>query len=277
MKLSTRAFFVALLCTALLFSGCSSSSSEEAEGADSIPEPSASQGEPFPAPDVKEALAKAKAENPDVVGWLIVPGTSINEPVVQADDNSFYLRRNYKGNYAYSGSLFLDFRTFLDPPSQNTVIYGHNLGSPMGRKDDPEGEKFAQLLKFADIEFAKQNPYLYFVTERESYVYRIFCVAYTEAYLRPVEYHHDKYNAKEFELLTADLMARSLYRYNVPVGPGDTLLTLSTCTYRYGTYNQNADQRYIVVGRLVREGEYYDEVLDLVPNDKIKEPDFTKR
>ena len=212
-----------------------------------------------------------------MVGWLYVPGTTINEPVVQGTDNSYYLRRNYKKGYAYSGSLFLDYRANRETLSQNNVVYGHNLGSPMGRKDDPEGDKFAQLLKFTELDFAKQNPYFYYTTKEKRYVFQIFCVAYAEAYTRPVEYHHEKYTASEFTQLTKDLMARSLYQYGAAIKPDDKLLTLSTCTYRFGTYSQNPDQRFIVVGRLLPEGASYAESVDIKPNESIKEPDFSKR
>lgn len=117
-------------------------------------------------PDVSKELEQAVKDNSDVVGWLQVPDTKINEPVVQTTDNEYYLRRDYKKNYSYAGCYYLDYESVLfdegkDLP-QNAIIYGHNLGNPLGTKDDPEADKFAQLLKFDDVEFAKKTPYTYF-------------------------------------------------------------------------------------------------------------------
>ena len=54
-------------------------------------------------PDVSKELEQAVKDNSDVIGWLQVPDTKINEPVVQTTDNEYYLRRDYKKNYSYAG------------------------------------------------------------------------------------------------------------------------------------------------------------------------------
>ncbi len=69
-----------------------------------------------------------KAVNPDVVGWVQIPGTVVNYPVYQGSDNDEYLRTTAEGNYSVGGQIFLDYENvkpgMLD---QQTIVYGHHL------------------------------------------------------------------------------------------------------------------------------------------------------
>lgn len=68
-----------------------------------------------------------KEANEDVIGWLYCEDTPINYPVLQSDDNSYYLRRLVNGEWNVAGSLFMDYRNNLSNNDWNTVIYGHNM------------------------------------------------------------------------------------------------------------------------------------------------------
>ncbi|WP_368233368.1 class B sortase [Anaerotruncus rubiinfantis] len=229
-------------------------------------------------PDVSAQLEAAIAKNSDVVGWLQLPNTAINEAVVQTTDNEYYLRRDVEKKYAYEGCYYLDYESLLFDDgadlAQNSIIYGHNLGDPMGVKDNPDGVKFAQLLKLDDIEIAKKTPYIYFTTPAETHIFEIFAVVYCESETTPVPYHYAEYSDEQFDALIADMKARSQYTYDVDVAPEDRIITLSTCSYKYGTYSQNPDQRYIVLGRLVKPGESYHETANLTANASPKAPQF---
>ena len=45
--------------------------------------------------------------NPEVVGWIYAPGTNINYPVVQTNNNSKYLNTLFDGTANASGSHLL--------------------------------------------------------------------------------------------------------------------------------------------------------------------------
>lgn len=229
-------------------------------------------------PDVSEQLAEAHKANGDVVAWLQIPNTTVNEAVVQTTNNEYYLRRDVKKNYAYEGCYYMDYEsTMFDGGkdlARNTIIYGHNLGKPMGVKDDPEGVKFAQLLKLNDIEFAKKTPYIYLTTEETVHIFEIFSVFYSESEIEPVPYHYADYSDDRYAQLIADVKKRSVYTYEAAVGTQDKIITLSTCSYKYGTYTQNPDQRFVVMARLVQENDPYYESARLVPNENIKGPSF---
>ena len=233
-----------------------------------------SSGQSLQLPDFAALLAQAHSKNSDAAAWLYIPGTDINEAVYQAENNEFYLRRGGDKSYSFAGSLFLDYRNSLEPLSQNTLIYGHHLGSPMGARDDPNGVKFGQLLRFAQEDFARRTPYIWLTVGEETYAFQVFAVAYCEAYMTPVEYHHPEFSSQDWQNLWADLKERSLYDYGAQAEPGDRILTLSTCVYKYGTYSQNPNQRFIVVGRLVEEGIGAADKAEFTVNPDPKAPQF---
>ncbi|MCI8623870.1 MAG: class B sortase [Provencibacterium sp.] len=228
----------------------------------------------------KEQLTQMRAEvNDDIVCWLQVPNTTINKPVVQTDNNEDYYRANLQRQYALEGTLWMDYEcdlkegTKADVP-QNTIIYGHNVGNPVGEKDDPTGVEFAQLLHFNDIEFAKANPYVYLTTDNEDLIYQVFAVIYTEANMSPVQYIFPSYSNSDYAKLLEDVRARSIYNYpDVNVTISDKILTLSTCCYKYGNYATNNNQRFVVFAKLV-QGKNFTETANVEVNPSPKEPTF---
>lgn len=72
--------------------------------------------------------AALKAVNPDVVGWIQIPGTVVNYPVYQGSDNDEYLHTNAEGDYSIGGQIFLDSsNTAPGMLDQQTIVYGHHL------------------------------------------------------------------------------------------------------------------------------------------------------
>lgn len=109
-------------------------------------------------PDEKRALARyinfgyLKRLNRDVVGWIWVPGTSIDYPILKNSDTQYYLHRNIYRNYRYSGSIFMDSVCRPDFLSDNTIIYGHNM---------KDGSMFATLNRYGRKGFMKKHPGVY--------------------------------------------------------------------------------------------------------------------
>ena len=81
---------------------------------------------PWPQVDF-DALA---AINPHVVGWLYGEDTSIHYPVVQGEDNDYYLSHLFDGTTNPNGCLFLDCRGASDFSDNNSIIYGHYTTEP---------------------------------------------------------------------------------------------------------------------------------------------------
>ena len=72
-----------------------------------------------------EALKELMLINPDIIGWLTIPGTHIDYPLAQGEDNVMYVNRDAKGEYSQSGCLFLDCQNAVDFSDFNSIIYGH--------------------------------------------------------------------------------------------------------------------------------------------------------
>ena len=73
-------------------------------------------------------VKKLKEVNSDVKGWISIPNTNINYPILQGSNNNYYLNRDINKEYNRNGSIFMDYRNheFND---NNTIIYGHNMNT----------------------------------------------------------------------------------------------------------------------------------------------------
>ncbi len=219
----------------------------------------------LPSAEILEKLNTAYNQNNDVVGWLRLPNTEIDNEVLQGADNNIYLRSDITKGYNWYGCYYADYECQFgdrNSISKDIIIYGHSMN------DDPNSTKFSQLKKYADPEFAKNNPYLYFSTPEDNLVYKVFSVMYTDTNLA---YIHPDLKGNEFMKLVSELKDRSQFDFDVDVNSSDKLLTLSTCTYIYGS---REDQRFVVVGRLLRPGEKIESTVKLEKNADVKPPQF---
>jgi SrtB family sortase len=183
--------------------------------------------------------------NNDIVGYLTVEGTGVGYPVVQGDDNEHYLRRDFYGEQSQHGIPFMDYRVDIGRPSDNFVIYGHNM---------EDGQIFGELLGYKKLDFFKAHPTILFDTLYEEGEYVVFAVFLTSSGedAGTAFAYHDFINAKtdqDFTAYVEQLKLRSLLDTGVDAKPGDTLLTLSTCTSEF------ADARFVIAARKLREGE----------------------
>lgn len=181
-----------------------------------------------------------KEQYEDVVGWLEVPGTNINYPVMQGEDNNFYVKHDYKKEYAFDGSIFLHKDYDWTIPSSNLLLYGHN------NKNDV---MFAQLLKYKDENFYKQYPIIKFTTPEEDAEYEIIAVFLSRIYYKSeqnVFRYYNFINAEnevEYNEYVQNAKKASLYNIEATAKYGDQLITLTTCEY------SQEDGRFVVVGR----------------------------
>ncbi|MCL2562722.1 MAG: class B sortase [Oscillospiraceae bacterium] len=112
-------------------------------------------------------------QNSDFVGWIMMGGTSIDYPVVQAADNAAYLRTTFLGQANPAGSIFMDYRAVRGFDSPLTILYGHNMR---------DGSMFAPLHQFADVDFAEDYHAITIITAAgEILMYRVFDVRAAEA------------------------------------------------------------------------------------------------
>jgi sortase B len=169
--------------------------------------------------------------NNEIVAFIDIPGTDIQYPVVQRD-NEFYLNHDIFRVRSRYGAIFLDNRNASDFSNPNSVIYGHNMIS---------GLKFSTLTRFHCPDFFNENRYIYIHTPNDVIIYEIFSVFHTD-----VSFYYIQvcFETGEFMTLVNDIMRRRWHTSNVRVGPTDRILTLSTCIG-----SQGGDGRLVVVAR----------------------------
>lgn len=178
-------------------------------------------------------FAALAAINPDIVGWLYCEDTVINYPVVQGDDNSYYLKHLFDGAYNANGCLFLDSRGNDNFLERHSIIYGHHMKN---------GTMFSSLDGYKKQTYYDEHPQLLLVTPNANYVVEIFAgyVANVQDDAWTIGFS----NEIEFEEWISAAMDNSQFKSDVRPLPTDRILTLSTCSYEF----ENA--RFVVLGRL---------------------------
>ena len=171
--------------------------------------------------------------NPDVIGWIEIPGLSISYPVVQGTDNAYYLHHLFTGEYNSSGSIFADCHNQPDFTDQNTIIYGHNMKN---------GSMFGTLSRYQDEALWEASPYFYLYVPGKVLKYQIFsCYA---GYVRSQAYTYSFPEEADFQAFLKQIRSYAGYDTSVEVGKTDRVVTLSTCV------SSRRDYRYIVHGKL---------------------------
>ena len=212
--------------------------------------PTKDQIDNLPEGSINEEYAAYYEANNDFVGWITINGTNVDYPVVQGEDNLFYLHHNFNGEEEFAGTIFTDYEGKFGPNEMpnNTILYGHNMLYKY---------KFSALNNYNNnIEFLKETPVIDFNTLYQNNKYKIFSVFITntdEEHGDVFDYTNYVYfkNSDEFYEYIKEVMDRSKYTTGVDVEYGDELLTLSTCDGSTGFENM----RLVIVARKVRENE----------------------
>lgn len=185
-------------------------------------------------------FARLYEMNDDIVGWLKIPGTGIDYPVMQTKDSpDYYLKRNFKKEESNHGCLYAYEGCDVVGQSDNITVYGHNM---------KDGSMFAGLKKYQKKSFWEDHPTLEFSTLYESHQYEIFAVFTTTASQgKGFRYHAfvDAYSEGEFDHFVNTCKDLSLYDTGITPQYGDRLITLSTCEY------SQTNGRLVVVARMV--------------------------
>ena len=166
-------------------------------------------------------------ENKDLWGWLTIPGTPIDYPVMfTPEEPEFYLHKAFDKSYAYSGSLFIGEGCY--PPRSHVIIYGHNMEND---------SMFSTLPYYWDEEYYKLHKTITFDTIIQEGTFQVMAAFYSQAYQEDAEgvfrYHlyPDLEEPEVFEEYVRKAKENSLYDTGVTAEYGQRILTLSTCSY----------------------------------------------
>lgn len=160
------------------------------------------------------------AKNSDTVAFLKVNGTNINYPVVQSNDNSYYLTHSYDKSKNDAGWVFLDYRNDINNLSQNTIIYAH------GRWDTTMFGSLKNVFK-NDWYNKTDNYVIHLSTPSYNSLWQVFSV-----YSIPTETYYLTSNfgtTESFQTFLNTIEGRSKWNFNAEVNTNDKILTLSTC------------------------------------------------
>ena len=172
--------------------------------------------------------------NPDYRFWLKVDNTNIDYPVVQSEDNSYYLTHDFNKNYLPSGSIFMDYRNNFEE-DDSVIVYGHHMRNKT---------MFRELVNFKKENFFNENNLIRVEYKDTTYVYEVFSVYV--ANLNHGDYlkvnFEDEEDKKEY---LNYIKNRSLYKKDIELNSSDNIITLYTCSYEFD------DARTIVHGKLI--------------------------
>ena len=174
-------------------------------------------------------------QNNDMVGWIKIPDTPVDYPVVKYSDNEFYLHKNFNKEYQFSGIPFLDYQS--NDESVNKIIYAHNMKN---------GTMFASLADYEDKSFYDAHKNIMYDTLYDNGEYEIVS-AFTTKVGASNEFKYYDYADIESEGLFKEYVTQakscSFYDTGVNTVYGDSLITLSTCAYH------TSNERFVVIAR----------------------------
>lgn len=185
---------------------------------------------PFLNVNFNELLAK----NPDTVGWIKIDGTKVNYPVVQADDNDYYLSHAFNKQSNNGGWVFADYRVNFKDFGKNTIIYGHNMNNKT---------MFGSVPQMLDNSYLNNssNYYIKISTPTSNSVWKVFSIYVIEPEVYYLRTNFKDYSYEEF---LNTIRGRSVYDFGIDVTTDDKILTLSTC-------NNTGNKRVAVHSKMI--------------------------
>lgn len=186
--------------------------------------------------------------NADMAGWLVVPGTNIDYPVMWTPrDENYYLYRDFDKSDNVNGSLILDTDSSLNPLTTNLIIHGHNMKS---------GAMFGNLTDYEDPDYFADHKQIILYTEECQRNYEIVAVFRSQVYKKSdnVFKFYKFFQAdtqEEFDDFYENIKNLSLYDTGITAEFGDRFITLSTCVYHV------TNGRFVVVAKEIESGDTY--------------------
>ena len=166
------------------------------------------------------------------VAWIYAEGTTIDYPVVQGEDNFYYLTHDYKGNYTQNGAIYMDFKCTTE--SQNIVIYGHHMRANI---------QFTGLMKFKEKKWVDEHPTIYLdLADGGSKTWDVIA-AFACSHSDTAKFVQTQFSMDAINTFIANIEKYKYYDTGVEYDESSQFCTLVTCSYE----QQNA--RTIVIAR----------------------------
>ena len=186
-------------------------------------------------PDSNPTLAELQAINPDVLGWLTIDDTHIDYPVVIGKTDMEYVNKDVYGDFALSGSIFMDSDNARDLSDAYTLVYGHHMDN---------GAMFGDVVEFVNTDYFESHPSGTLYLPDATYTIEIFACVQVDAFDSMI-YDPLAQDGDVSELLhyVDEIAVQSRY---IGVQPTDKVIGLSTCA------EAETNGRVVIFGRLAR-------------------------
>ncbi|WP_216828372.1 class B sortase [Alkalihalobacterium elongatum] len=187
-------------------------------------------------PKIIESFQPLLEINKNTIGWITVPNTSIDYPVVQTNDNDYYLDHNFQHSKSDAGAIFMDFRNTPDLSDRHSIIYGHHMR---------DGSMFKGLLNYENEDFFVNNRTITIQSLAEETEWEVFSayVTATDFYYIVTDFSSDK---EYLDFLHLVQKKSQIQLNDINITHEDQLLTLSTCAYDFD------DARFVVHARRIQ-------------------------
>ena len=195
------------------------SSSASTDGAGEAPEEVPVWQDPYAQALKDMDFSALRQQNPDVLGWILIPGTRVSYPVVQGTDNSYYLDRTWRGGKNSVGAIFMECRNSSDLSDFNTIIYGHRMNNR---------SMFGTLSQYKSRSYWQAHPYVYLTDDSGTHRYEIFAAG--EVSVDSDVYRLGLRSDSSRQSFLDSCLALSALNTGVTPHTYDKVLTLSTCT-----------------------------------------------
>lgn len=195
------------------------SGSAGADGAGEAPEEVPVWQDPYAQALKDMDFSALRQQNPDVLGWILIPGTRVSYPVVQGTDNSYYLDHTWRGGKNSVGAIFMDYRNNGDLSDFNTIIYGHRMNNR---------SMFGTLSQYKSRSYWQAHPYVYLTDDSGTHRYEIFAAG--EVSVDSDVYRLGLRSDSSRQSFLDSCLALSALNTGVTPHTYDKVLTLSTCT-----------------------------------------------
>ena len=195
------------------------SSSASTDGAGETPEEVPVWQDPYAQALKDMDFSALRQQNPDVLGWILIPGTRVSYPVVQGTDNSYYLDHTWRGGKNSVGAIFMECRNSSDLSDFNTIIYGHRMNNR---------SMFGTLSQYKSRSYWQAHPYVYLTDDSGTHRYEIFAAG--EVSVDSDVYRLGLRSDSSRQSFLDSCLALSALNTGVTPHTYDKVLTLSTCT-----------------------------------------------
>ena len=195
------------------------SSSASTDGAGEAPEEVPVWQDPYAQALKDMDFSALRQQNPDVLGWILIPGTRVSYPVVQGTDNSYYLDHTWRGGKNSVGAIFMECRNSSDLSDFNTIIYGHRMNNR---------SMFGTLSQYKSRSYWQAHPYVYLTDDSGTHRYEIFAAG--EVSVDSDVYRLGLRSDSSRQSFLDSCLALSALNTGVTPHTYDKVKTLSTCT-----------------------------------------------